>query len=85
MNRTLKSDVLNYYLCLLQRETKLVAKFLQGNIFSEMHAVTEVHIGLFLLSEGSAAQIQNMREEQMYIVFFVFDFFFLFTSKQILS
>lgn len=85
MNRTLKSDVLNYYLCLLQRETKLVAKFLQGNIFSETHAVTEVHVGLFLLSEGSAAQIQNMREEQMYIVFFVFDFFFLFTSKQILS
>lgn len=33
MNTTLKSNALNYYLCRLQRETKLVAKFLQGNIF----------------------------------------------------
>jgi len=33
MNGTLKSNTLNYYLSLLQRETKFAAKFLQGNIF----------------------------------------------------
>lgn len=33
MNGTLKSNTLNYYLCLLQRQTKFAAKFIQGIFF----------------------------------------------------
>lgn len=46
-----------------------------------MHAVTEVHVGLLLQSEGSVAQIQNMREEKMYTVFFVYFLIFFFYFK----
>lgn len=81
MNGTLKSNTLNYYLCLLQRETKFAAKFLQGNIFSEMHDITELRIGLLLQSEGSIAQRYTEQErKKRYISFLGF-----FSSTQILS
>lgn len=69
MNTTLKSNALNYYLCRLQRETKLVAKFLQGNIFLKCMLLLN-YMSDYCYKVKAVAQRYTEYERKINVLFF---------------